>query len=150
MTFYNNFNNINFEYSLDNSWIVRWKNSQILMLSRSFTSVMWDLDWNIVQLLSLHYPIGKHARKFKNNMLVFKTDGIYPPTGTTQDHLLQMFQFPFLRNPRHFLTVTFICHIVKCSIDCPHPLMHIEIYVPPRLLRSTSIFHLSTVWTTFL
>lgn len=44
----------------------------------------------------------------------------------------------------------YICNIVKSFIDCPHLLAQIIYFVPPRLNRSSHVFHLPSGLTNFL
>lgn len=88
-------------------------------------------------------------RKFLK-FLAFKTDGVYPPRGIAEAHLLERFAITSLDSRRKYFSLNFIFKLCRSIIDSPDLLSQIQFHVPARPTRSSPTFHLPVPATHYL
>jgi hypothetical protein len=82
--------------------------------------------------------------------LAFKTDGVYPERGYSQQNLLTRFGFLDLETRRRNFSMNFLKKLIKYKIDCPDLLSQISLHVTNKGTRQSRTFYISIPRTNVL
>jgi hypothetical protein len=82
--------------------------------------------------------------------LAFKTDGVYPERGYSQQNLLKRFGFLDLETRRRNFSMNFLKKLIKYKIDCPDLLSQISLHVTNKGTRQSRTFYISIPRTNVL
>jgi hypothetical protein len=109
-----------------------------------YGSIIWDPSYQ--RYVDKVETIQHRFLKF----LAFKTDGVYPERGYSQQNLLKIFFFLDLQTRRRNFSMNFLKKLIKYKIDCPDLLSQISLHVPNKGTRQSRTFYISTPRTNVL